>query len=64
MKITDNIKTTKVKRISCKEALRRLVNHLESDPNLFVDDDNGALGRCMYFANLALSSRKKKGDEH
>jgi hypothetical protein len=60
MKMTDNIKTTKAKRISCKEALRRLVNYLESDPDLLVGDDDGALGRCLYFANLALSPRTKK----
>ncbi|HUS59437.1 MAG TPA: hypothetical protein VM141_12370 [Planctomycetota bacterium] len=59
MRLTDKIKTTKVKRLSAREALRRLVRYLESDPDLYVGDDDGALGRCMYYANLALTPRKR-----
>ena len=59
MRLTDRIKTTKVKRPSAREALRRLVNYLEADPALYDGDDDGALGRCMYYANLALTPRKQ-----
>ena len=55
MRLTDKIKTTKVKKVSCREALRRLVNYLEADPDLYDGDDDGALGRVMYTAKLALT---------
>jgi hypothetical protein len=57
MRLTDNVKITRIKRLSCEEALRSLVNYLEADPDLYDGDDDGALGRVMYSAKLALKMR-------
>ena len=39
-------------------ALQLLVNHLESDPNLYDGDDDGSLGRVMCNAHGVLNMFK------
>jgi hypothetical protein len=55
--MADKNKTTKAKRITCREALRNLVRFMELDEHLYDGDDDGALGRLMYTAKLSLTSK-------
>lgn len=42
------------------EALRQLVNYNNADPDLYVGDDDGVLGRIMYEAQVALGAATRR----
>ena len=42
------------------EALSQLVNYNEADPDLYVGDDDGVLGRIMYNARVALGAATRR----
>lgn len=41
-------------------ALLQLVNYNEADPDLYVGDDDGVLGRIMYEAQVALGAATRR----
>ncbi len=43
---------------TCREALQCLVNYWECDPDLYKDDDDGSLRRCMARAYKALQTEE------
>lgn len=47
-------RTERTERIDAREALRRLVNYLEADPDLYEGDDDGTLRRLMYQVHDAM----------
>lgn len=42
------------------EALRQLVNYNNADPDLYVGDDDGVLGRIMHEAQVALGAATRR----
>ena len=45
------------RRVTAREALRRLVNYLEQDPDLYVGDDDNVLRKLIRYAKTALAAR-------
>lgn len=47
-------KISKCSTCPCREALRKLINYLEQDPDLYKGDDDGVLNKLMTSANKVI----------